>query len=289
MVDFLESRVKFFHCHGNLANTPCDIWGKESVGLIELKTYLSNDELLQKYKWGFLNCLSDQMFRIFVRLLQLNNAEMQDRFSIGQGLNLTKSSIQGSGKNRVPYFTSDKGACCSWTVSQSYVDKGLVNDDRKIPQLILPRGIGTHFCCRNEIKGYTSSFVEIYSEDCKEDEVLSVWLFCNSSLLWLLREYSGRTNLGGGMLKAEATDLKLLPLYFNFPDKSVIRQIYARAKTYVVPSKIEEALSAQLHRDIDSIVFRSLGIQDSENMVRKELIRKFNSRMAKSKTTRKAK
>ncbi len=281
--------VKFFHCHGDLSRESCDIWRAESTGLTELKTYLSNDELLKKYKWGFLNSLCDRMFRIFQRLLQMNNMEMQSHFSIGQGLNLTKNNIKGQGKDRVPYFTSDNGACCSWTTAQSFVDSSLVNDNRKIPELILPRGIGTHFCCRNETKGFSSSFVELYSEGCNDDEVLSVWLFCNSSLLWLLREYSGRSNLGGGMLKAEATDLKSLPLYFVFTEMALIRDIYARAKTYVVPSKIEEALSAPLHLEIDRIVFKSLGIQGADTFVRNELIRKVRMRMAKSKTAQKEK
>ena len=91
------------------------------------------------------------------------------------------------------------------------------------------------------------------------------------------------------MLKAEATDLKSLPLYFVFTEMALIRDIYARAKTYVVPSKIEEALSAPLHLEIDRIVFKSLGIQGADTFVRNELIRKVRMRMAKSKTAQKEK
>lgn len=79
----------------------------------------------------------------------------------------------------------------------------------------------------NEIAGFTSSYVEIYEKEKLTDiEKLCIWIFCNSSLLWLLREYTGRCNLGGGMLKAEATDLKSLPLCFRFGNIQEMQDIY---------------------------------------------------------------
>ena len=142
-----------------------------------------------------------------------------------------------------------------------------------------------HFCCMNEIEGYSSSYVEIYENmPLSEIEKLRLWTFCNSSLLWLLREYTGRCNLGGGMLKAEATDLKNLPLCFDFQDLPEMQAIYALAKTCSVPSKIEDAVRSEVHKRIDNIVFEYFNLPKDNNFVVEMLIDRFNWRGKKSKT-----
>ena len=216
----------------------------------------------------------------------LQDCNIKKKISIGQGLNLTKDKIlKSKTKNCAPFFTSETGPILTWTETETYVDKKNISSSRKIPLLILPRGLGTHFCCMNEISGYSTSFVEIYEEEeLTEQEKLNLWLFCNSSLLWLLREYTGRCNLGGGMLKAEATDLKTIPLCFNFGEDSEIKNIYKLAKNYFTPGKIETAINSELHKRIDKIVFSYFGLEQDNNFVTEMLVARFNWRNKKSKT-----
>ena len=70
-----------------------------------------------------------------------------------------------------------------------------------------------------------------------------------------MRECTGRTNLGGGMLKAEATDLKTLPLCFDFQDIKEIKSIFETAKDQIISTKLEDVLKSPIHQRIDSIVF----------------------------------
>lgn len=151
--------------------------------------------------------------------------------------------------------------------------------------LILPRGLGTHFCSTNEVNGYSSSYVEIYEkEKLSELEKLQLWIFCNSSLLWLLREYTGRCNLGGGMFKAEATDLKSLPLCFDFGNLQEMQEIFESAKNQHISSKIEDAVNSEIHKRIDKIVFDYFNLPTENNFVKDMLISQFNWRNKKSKT-----
>lgn len=99
-----------------------------------------------------------------------------------------------------------------------------------------------------------------------------------------MREYTGRCNLGGGMLKAEATDLKSLPLCFDFGNSSEIKTIYKLAKSQKVPSKIEDAVNSEVHKRIDRIVFDFFCLPSENNFVTDMLIARFNWRNKKSKT-----
>ena len=219
-------------------------------------------------------------------MLKKNNAVLSAKIDIGQGLNITKDHIQTEKtENSVPYFIAENGALYRWQDSAFFVDKKVLSVSRRIPILILPRGLGTHFCCRNEISGYSASYVEIYGkEKLSEIEILRLWTFCNSSLLWLLREYTGRCNLGGGMLKAEATDLKSLPLCFDFSDEKELKSIFELAKNQKNPTKIEESLASDIHRRIDKIVFDYFRIPTENNFVTKMLAERFNWRNQKGKS-----
>ena len=220
-------------------------------------------------------------------MYKMQNKNSARKISIGQGLNITKDKILRSENSMTtPYFISETGSLYSWTESKTFVSRSVVSATKRNPLLILPRGLGTHFCCMNEIGGYSSSYVEIYENiNLKENEKLNLWLFCNSSLLWLLREYTGRCNLGGGMLKAEAIDLKSIPLCFDFENYSEIEAIYSLGKSQKVPSKIEDAINSEVHKRIDKIVFEYFGIPLEDNFVIDMLISRFNWRNRKSKNT----
>lgn len=232
--------IRFFNCHRDFALHPCNISSPtDTDNNILQTTFLSDDILLKKYKWSFIYN-SDAKFISLIELLnEKNDIEMSKHFEIGQGLNITKNKIlPKKTKTALPLFVADNNASYQWNVCNYYVDKKEINAARKSPALILPRGIGTHFCCYNNLNGFSTSYVEMYrKENCTDEDVLKVWTFCNSSILWLLRECSGRTNLGGGMLKAEATDLKSLPLYFDFPNIAEIRKIFSDSKKSKNPNE----------------------------------------------------
>lgn len=280
-----KSKIKLIHCHENLATINLSDFSNKS-DIVEVNVYDSDDILLKKYKWGFLFKTDLKLINLLGEMVNKNNAKIAAKIEIGQGLNLTKNCIlTQKTNNSVPYFISDIGPLYRWASETYWVDKNNVSKDRRIPIMILPRGLGTHFCCMNEINGYSASYVEIYEkEKLTEIEKLRLWIFCNSSLLWLLREYTGRCNLGGGMLKAEATDLKSLPLCFDFPDIEEMKSIFALAKNQKNPTKLVDSMNSEIHKRIDSIVYKYFGLPIDDNFVTKMFIDRFNWRNAKSKT-----
>jgi len=281
-----NSPVQFFHCHENLETYPCNIGKPNNNGSsVNYNILPAESSLLKKYKWGFIFATDIKLINLLEKMSKMQNETFAGKISIGQGLNLTKDKILKNGdKENVPYFTSDNGALYYWSQADSFVVRNNISSTRKTPLLILPRGLGTHFCCFNEIGGYSASYVEIYENSkLTEDEKLKLWVFCNSSLLWLLREYTGRCNLGGGMLKAEATDLKTLPLCFDFKDISEMKSIYEIAKTQKVPGKIEDAIASEVHKRIDKIIFDFFDLPAETNFVIDMLIERFNWRGQKSK------
>jgi hypothetical protein len=276
--------VKFFHCDGSLEKYPCNTFAIHDTENISLKLFLSNNLLLQNYKWGVIIKAEQKLLRIIDVISKLEDKLLSSKISIGQGLNLTKSHIVYNQTNSTfPYYTSEIGPTYSWNNSSCYVRKDDISLSRKKPILIMPRGIGTHFCSINECSGYTSSYVEIYGS-LSHEETLNIWLFCNSSLFWLLREITGRTNLGGGMLKAEATDLRSIPMCFNFNRPSEIQSIYMTVKEKVINTNISVTLNDAQHCMIDTIVLNYLGLEKEETYIKNMLQNMIDRRMKKSKT-----
>ena len=276
--------VKFFHCNGSLEKYPCNTFSMHDTENVTLKEFLSSDQLLHNYKWGIIIRAEQKLLRIIETISQLEDKSLSSKISIGQGLNLTKSHIVYSQSSRTyPYYTSEIGPTYSWNNSSCYVSKDDISSSRKKPLLIMPRGIGTHFCSINECSGYTSSYVEIYG-DLSQEETLNIWLFCNSSLFWLLREIAGRTNLGGGMLKAEATDLKSIPICYNFNKPSEIFALYMTVKDKVIDTSISATLNDNQHKMIDAIVLKFFGLGREEAYIVNTLQDMVFRRMKKSKT-----
>lgn len=276
--------VKFFHCNGSLEKYPCNTFSIHDTENVTLKSFLSSDKLLQNYKWGVIIRAEQKLLRIIETISQLEDKSLSSKISIGQGLNLTKSHIVYSQSSRTyPYYTSEIGPTYSWSNSSCYVSKDDISGSRKKPILIMPRGIGTHFCSINECSGFTSSYVEVYG-DLSHEETLNIWLFCNSSLFWLLREITGRTNLGGGMLKAEATDLKSIPICYNFNKPSEILAIYMSVKDKVIDTSISITLNDNQHKMIDAIVLNYFGLDKEESYIVSTLQDMVFRRMKKSKT-----
>jgi hypothetical protein len=150
----------------------------------------------------------------------------------------------------------------------------------------MPRGIGRHFCAINSVSGFSASSVEIYdTSPCPSEDIqLNLWLFLNSSIAWLIREIAGRKNLGGGMLKAEAIDLKPIPIYFDFKDSLGIKNILQELEKREALNTLDE-IDTEEHQKIDEIVFNFLGIDFETRMILIDLLKtKIRERSMKAKT-----
>lgn len=253
--------------------------------------FKTEDKLLKNYKWGLLfftdNTFMDLLIRASIKGKTLNEG---NGFLIGQGVNTTKDNyFINQGNGNIPIFTTDNGALLYWNKPLVYVSKKAIATGRKIPVLILPRGIGSrYYCALNKLNGFSSSCVDIYCLNSNEDNILKVWLFCNSTFCSLLRESSGRKNLGGGMLKAEATDLKYLPLLYNFQNIEEIKHLIKMSEGYEVPNEPIKALNDDIHKKIDDIVFNYLEFsKEEQEYVKSKFIQEVSERNNKSKTKRK--
>ena len=276
--------VKFFHCDGSLEKYPCNTFSIHNTENVSLKLFSSSDQLLHNYEWGVIIRAEQKLLQIIEIISKLEDKSLSSKISIGQGLNLRKNNIVYDQSSRTyPFYTSEIGPTYSWNNSSCYISRDDISSSRKRPLLIMPRGIGTHFCSINDCSGYTSSYVEVYG-DLSQEETLNIWLFCNSSLFWLLREITGRTNLGGGMLKAEATDLKSIPICYNFKRPSEILALYMAVKDKVIDTSISITLNDNQHKMIDAIVLKFFRLEKEESYIVSMLQDMVFRRMKKSKT-----
>lgn len=107
--------------------------------------------------------------------------------------------------------------------------------------------------------------------------------YLNSSIFWLIREIAGRKNLGGGMLKAEAIDIKPFAILFDFKDVDAIRKLYTSTKGIEVLETQEEVYTEH-HKQIDNLVFDYLGFSQSDReFVVNMLIKQIDARYSKTK------
>lgn len=256
----------------------------------DLRHFQIEDKLLSDFKWGLLFFTEKQFMDLLLKASKKGTPlNQQSGFSIGQGVNTTKNNIvEKSDSNNIPIFVAEDGAPLVWTSPTAYVKKSVISKDRKIPVLIMPRGVGSrYYCAFNCIDGYSASYVDIYTTGKRNsDDVFRVWLFCNSSFASLLRECSGRTNLGGGMLKAEATDMKFFPLLYKFSNMEEIKNIYEQAKLYEVSGNIEISIKDEIHKKIDAIVYKYLDFStDEQKYIENQLFEAVKRRTEKSKTS----
>ena len=291
---------------------------QEDSPFVDTNKYAYTDNLLQEVKWGILLSSSKETLALF-DLLRKKACKIEDikgcRLSFGQGLNLSKDylvdsqtllSFPFSRKAVIPFLTSDDGAIFNvLKTSQHILDKtkltkqelqelktqGVIPFDpnstsKKPPKLIMPRGISKHYCAYNSSSCYSSSFVDLYdiADNATEAILLNLWLFFNSSPFWLLREVSGRKNLGGGMLKAEAVDLETMPVYMDFQNTKEIKGIFERIGKRQALVTVDE-IDTDEHRQIDKIVFDYLSLRESErNNVISTLKQKIIDREKKAST-----
>ena len=277
-----------------------------------IKVFKPNSELIKSYKWGFLFNSDIELIDLLSRLSFYGKKEDELLWlKVGQGLNITKdyankkyalpSNIKES--ELIAYLNVDENGYYIWDKCETFLlsnkdmceerELALTNDGytifdekhckRNRPALILPRGIGNkHFCSLNKNNGYSASCVDIYVT--KADKVNNLWLFMNTTLFWLLREISGRKSLGGGMLKAEAVDLKQFPLYFDFINTNKINELIEQAENKKVLNSLDE-IETEFHKQIDDLFYAELNIPTNiQEYIKRKFIEKFNARTQKSTT-----
>jgi hypothetical protein len=255
-------------------------------------SFAPNDPRYSAWKWSTL-AVGGPPFLDIVDVLSREAVAMSritaSAVHAGQGLNLTRELInQGpigqEGQLREgarSLFTSLDGApfvlsgTTAWILdarslkSSASRTRGArdavpvdIGDSRRPAALILPRGIGRYYCCLNRVLAYSDSNVEVYvdpgARSASANEVTDdLWLFLNSSLGWLLREVCGRANLGGGLLKAEATDLDSIPLYHRFAEHNRIGRLMSQLEKRQALSPLQE-IGTPEHQEIDRLVFSEL-------------------------------
>ena len=103
----------------------------------------------------------------------------------------------------------------------------------------------------------------------------------NSSFVWLFREITGRRNLEGGLLKAEATDMKALPIGFKFEFAQNARSVFDMIKNRE-PLPVSREVYTKEHLLIDDMVADHLGFRDGQERIRQTLVEKVDFRLARS-------
>ncbi len=314
------NEIRFSRFHKNFQSIPFGmerLQSKDAADFVTTKIYNYGDSILANLKWGILLSSTEETIDL-VKLVQkeglyLDKLEGFD-ISIGQGLNLSKEFIINQAsinhhflkKAQINFFTNDDGApfklskTVNFLIDTSRLQEKELKELKKNgikflpekmleklrPILILPRGVGRHFCAINECDAFTSSYVDVYDNlgNTTTELKLNLWLFLNSSICWLLREISGRKNLGGGMLKAEAIDLKTFPIYFEFKEIEKIQAIYKNISSREARD-IESELNSEEHIAIDEIVCNHLNIsQEMKSRYRELLVKSVKGRSNRSKT-----
>jgi len=311
-----ENKISFAKFNVGFENAPIDlkeIASSQNKG--QINNFGQSDSILNQMKWGIILNSDNLIIDLHKRLLE-KESKTQLKLKIGQGLNLTKDFVVSqeltdklgiSQTNLIPFFTNDDGALFKIDNTKNFLIEAerlskkekeilaiegiksieLNKSARLTPNLILPRGVGRFFCAYNSCNAFSSSFVEIYLQELEDhnDAYLYFWTFLNSTIGWLIREISGRKNLGGGMLKAEATDLKNYPIYFdlksNLPE---IERLYRKLSERQAESILTE-LETEEHKQIDSIIFDKLEFNNDERIrLRKKFIELVSFRINKSKS-----
>lgn len=204
----------------------------------------------------------------------------------GQGINVSRSALNGRGATM---GVIDKSRFFVVRQPDARLNPAMVSPSRRgrPPALIMPRGIGDrHYCSFNVCKAFSFSGVDLYlPKDLWESDLhYCLWAYCNSSLVWLFREITGRSNLGGGMLKAEATDMNALPISLDFDFGQEAREVYAMLINRE-PLPVSQEVHNEEHLFIDEMVARHFGFSDSQMKATREcLLKQVEMRTSRAKS-----
>ena len=228
-------------------------------------------------KWGHLFAMPEFFEKVLRKLKERENSSLKGRIRFGQGINVRKEMIDAPGAN-VPTLMESAhfvAKAADSAVLRSAVGKRV----NKVPALIMPRGIGRYYCAFNLCRAHSFSGVDAYIKDeqWESDLHYGLWAFLNSSLAWLFREVTGRRNLGGGMLKAEATDMKMLPVGFAFDFADDAKGLFDKLQ-HRVPMAIQQEVYTAEHIALDELIGQYFGISDYSPAIRDALIERVNVR-----------
>lgn len=307
-----KKNITFARCHKSFIDYHFPVADNDNELLenVTIKKFGSDSDLIKNYKWGFLFNSDIEFLNLMQSLNERGKKEDDVNWlKIGQGLNITKDYVINdipdfiNNENLIPYLNVDEMGYYDWKSTKTFIlsneklnseqikqlkKNGIkifdeIKSKRNKPSLILPRGVGgKHFCSINSNKGYSASCVDIYLN---QDKYLpNLWIFMNSTLFWLIREMSGRKSLGGGMLKAEAVDLKQFSIFFEFNNIEKIKEIMDETSDLKVLTATEE-LDTEHHKKIDKFIFDELNIsEEMQKYIVTKFIEKFNDRVNKSRT-----
>ena len=241
---------------------------------INRKTIMANHRM----KWGHLFAMPKFFAEILSNFPSPTNAS--NVVSFGQGLNFPKQDLNQHGAN-IPIIV--KAAQFVAFSTDGNIANVSSSRQKKVPALVMPRGVGNrYYCTFNSCKAFSYSHVELYlPKDLWESEIhYCLWAYMNSSLVWLFREITGRKNLGGSLLKAEATDMKDLPIDFNFDFFEDAKNIFNSIKNRE-PLPVEKEIYTEEHLFIDDIIANYFGFSEKQEKIRKALVEQVNFRLSR--------
>ncbi|MCL2005855.1 MAG: N-6 DNA methylase [Planctomycetaceae bacterium] len=273
------------------------------------KSFDLGNSILSDMKWGTIIATDGDVLLLLNMVIEKGKTLDQSFYSIGQGINVSQNTFipkqekqKFAQKSNIinavfkeyqySYTKFDYFLYHSFKPNQSDVSiletidrEEFVNGKsftRSYPSIIMPRGIGAlHFAGLVNGKALSNSFVDVYMNKEDEEKKLNIWFFCNSSLFFLYRELSGRKNLGGGLLKSEAADIKLFPLYFPIADTETILSIVSEMGE---PVNLPDRLKTSVQQRIDDLVFSYFKINSKkQTKMINELLRQFQFRCNKAK------
>ena len=242
----------------------------------------------QGVKWSHLFSMPEFFESMLISISERQCSDRLNGIRFGQGINVSKSKLNRSGATmgvivNDPCFVARKPDA---RLNPSDIPK---TRRSRFPALILPRGIGNrHYCTFNSCKAFSFSAVDLYLPDDLWESNLHycLWAYFNSSFVWLFREITGRKNLGGGMLKAEATDMKALPIAFDFDFSNEAREIFDSLGGRC-PLPISREVNEEDHLYIDKIVARFFGYPDcTMERIRHVLLKQVEMRVSRAQTSR---
>ena len=286
----IDTSAKFFSdSNGPQINAVVAIFGKQLQEDVKYeivddrmeKTATRTFAARQTMKWGHLAAMPE----FFVDMLSemAVRAGAGSNITFGQGLNFPLKELNQTGSNQ-PVIVKDVQFVAVSADGRVRADRISASREGKVPALIMPRGVGDrYYCTFNTCRAFSYSGVELYLPDALWDSDLHycLWAYLNSSLVWLFREITGRRNLGGGLLKAEATDMKALPIDFDFDFADEAKAVFKALKGRT-PLPLSQEMRTDEHMAIDQMVFDYFEFSGMQNDTRERLLEQVAFRTRRS-------
>ena len=286
----VDTSAKFFSdSNGPQINAVVVVFGNRLLENIEYeivdesmeKTTTKTFAARQTMKWGHLTAMPS--FFIDMLTEMVGHAGTGGSVSFGQGLNFPLGELNQASSTE-PVIVKDVNFVATSADGRIHSSRISATRKGKVPALIMPRGVGDrYYCTFNACKAFSYSGVELYLPDSlwESDLHYCLWAYLNSSLAWLFREITGRRNLGGGLLKAEATDLKTLPVSFDFDFADEAKEVFSVLKGRG-PLPVAQEVHTDEHLAIDRMVLDYLGFSKQLDDVQEQLLELVAFRTSRS-------